>query len=218
MRNTYNALTAVPTWVTDLCHEAEAHNCWTTGIASDKKQRGTAINCDVYGYCATRQLAVVQVRQAIFNPKRFTRVRKDYYLIGHNEDGSFFAHAIESPARSSKAMTTPEGCVDYVLAKIWDCRVQDLDDILRQGDIAFVPVSKLPETAQPVEAPVVIRDTHVLNGDIWRDRTGTHYTRRGAVLKHAKNQHKAIRAKGGYYRVQEGYRAEVWGFSAPTAD
>ena len=27
-----------------------------------------------------------------------------------------------------------------------------------------------------------------------------------------------IRARGGYYRVQEGIRAAVWGFSVPTAN
>ena len=216
-RNAYNALTNIPVWVSDLCREAEANNCWTTGIASDKKQRGTAINCDVYGYCETRQLAVVQVRQAIFNPKKFTKVRKDYYLIGHNEDGSFFAHAVDSPARSSKAMTTPEACVDYVLAKIWNCREADLDDIIRQGDVAFIPVYKIPDSAKPIESPVILRDTHKLTGEVWKDKD-VYYTRRGAKLTHTKNQHAPVKAKAGYYRVQEGYRAEVWGFSAPTAD
>lgn len=216
-RNDFNALVTFPTWVKDLCKEAEANGCWTTGIASDKRKRGTAINCDVYGYCETRKLAVVQIRQAIFRPGRFTKVRKDYYLIGRNEDGSFFAHSVDSPARSKTAMTTPEACVNHVLAKIWDCKEADLDDIIRQGDVAFIPVYKIPETAQPVETPVVLRNSHKLTGDVWKDGN-IYYTRRGAKLVHTKNQHAQVRAKAGYYRVQEGRRAEVWGFSAPTAD
>ena len=219
-RNGYNALQNVPEWCTRLMNQAEQAGAWTTGIESDKKQRGSAINCDLYGYDPAQGLAVVQVRQAIFHPRRFTQVRKDYYLIGTTESGGFFAHPIESPARSKKAMETPESCVRYVLSKIWNCREQDLVDIERQGDVALVPVTRLPNSARPLingEA-VTIRDTHRLTGDIWRDSDGTLYTRRGARLVHTKGQHAPVKAKAGLYRVQPGIRATTWGFTAPHGD
>lgn len=219
-RDDYNALNNAPDWCRDLMRAAEKAGAWKTGIESDRKQRGSAINCDLYGYDADQGLAVVQVREAIFHPRRFTQVRKDYYLIGHTEAGGFFAHPIDSPARSKKAMETPESCVRFVLARIWNCREDDLQYIERQGDVAFVPVTRVPVTATPIlngEA-VIIRDTHRLTGDLWRDADGTLYARRGARLVHTKRQHAPVRAKAGVYRVQPGIRAATWGFTAPHGD
>lgn len=218
-RNEYNALTSIPDWIKALLKEAEEHGAWETGIESDKKQRGSAINTALYGYDTEQQLAVVQVREAVFHPRRFTRVRKDYYLIGHTETGGFFAHPVDSPARSSYAMSGPKECVDYVLSKIWNCRIKDLEDIERQGDVAFIAVPSIPKTAVPIEeATVTLRDSHILTGQIWKDWDGTLYTRRGARLVHSKRQHAAIKAKAGVYRVQEGVRAQTWGFTAPKGD
>lgn len=219
-RDDFNALVNAPQWAKDLINVVEKDGAFQRGIESDKKQRGSAINVDLYGYDANQSLAIIQVREAQFRPGRFTKVRKDYYLIGRTETGATFAHPIDSPARSRKALETPESCVRWVLAKIWNCREADLGDIERQGDVAFVPVRKIPDTAQPIingEA-VLIRDTHKLIGDLWRDTDGTLYTRRGARLVHTKRQHAPIRAKAGVYRVQPGIRAENWGFTAPHGD
>lgn len=219
-RNQYNALIEIPKWCQELMWDAERHGAWETGIESDKKQRGSAINCDLYGYDEAQRIAVVQVREAVFHPRRHTRVRKDYYLIGYTEAGGFFAHPVESPARSSRAMASPEACVRYVLAKIWNCREADLDDIERQGDVAFIPVTAIPSTAKKLEegATVTLRDSHQLTGELWKDCNGTYYTRRGARLLHLKRQHKTVRARAGLYRVQEGVRAEVWGHTTPVGD
>ncbi|NCC29883.1 MAG: hypothetical protein EOM22_17505 [Gammaproteobacteria bacterium] len=219
-RNDFNALTTIPKWTTDLIAAVEKAGAFTRGIESDKKLRGSAINVDLFGHDETQGLAVIQVREAVFHPNRFTRVRKDYYLIGTTETGATFAHPVETPARSKTALESPEACVAYVLAKIWNCRVQDLGDIERQGDVAFVPVTRIPASATQIvngEA-VMIRDTHRLTGDVWRDTDGTLYTRRGARLVHTKRQHAPIRAKAGVYRVQPGIRATTWGFTAPHGD
>lgn len=219
-RNDFGALTSIPDWCRALMLDAEKSGAWTTGIESDKKQRGSAINCDLYGYQETQGLAVVQVREAQFRPGRFTNVRKDYYLIGRTESGGFFAHPCESPNRSAKAKASPEAAVRFVLAKIWGCREQDLGDIERQGDIAFVPVRSIPKTAVQIlnGESVTIRETHRLTGDVWRDIDGTLYTRRGARLVHTKGQHAPVKAKAGVYRVQAGARASTWGFTAPRGD
>ncbi len=217
MRNAYNALTDVPTWASQLIAAVERSGAFTRGIQSDRKQRGTAINVDLFGYDEDQGLAVIQVREAQFRPNRFTRVRKDYYLIGTTESGATFAHPVESPARSRKALETPKATVEYVLAKVWNCRIADLGDIERQGDVAFVPVTRIPDQAVKINGPVTIRDTHVLTGDIWQEGD-TLYTRRGARLVHAKGQHAPVRAKAGVYRVQPGVRNQNWGFTAPHGD
>lgn len=218
-RNDFNALTSVPAFVTALLSAAEKAGAWRTGIESDNKKRGSAINCDCYGYDESAGLAVVQVRQAVFHPKRFTEVRKDYYLIGTTETGTFFAHPVESPARSKWALATPRQTVAFVLSKIWNCKPTDLDEIERQGDVAFVPVYRIPATAERIESgTVTIRETHRLTGDLYQDTDGTIYTRRGARLVHSKRQHATVKARAGAYRVQPGVRATTWGFTAPKGD
>jgi hypothetical protein len=225
-RDSYSAIlhSELPEWVKQLLVDAEKAGCWTTGIASDKKLRGTAINTAVYGFKETDDgpLAVVQVRECQFRPDRYSKVRKDYYLLGRVESGDVFAHPIESPIRSAIAKTDHEFCVDYVLSKIWNCTIKDLPDIVRQGDVAFVAVKGIPDTAVGLTTAgsevETIRETHRLTGPIYRDCDGTLYCSRGARLVHTKGEHAPIKAKGGYYRVQPGYRASVWGFSEPTAD
>jgi hypothetical protein len=216
-RNSYGALTIYPDFIKALLREAETAGAWTTGIESDKKKRGSAINVDVYGYDSADGLAIVQVREAVFHPRRYTRVRKDYYLIGHTESGNFFAHPVASPARSSQALDSPRACVRWVLAKIWQCREDELEDIERQGDVAFIPVRSCPKGAIQVTGPVRLRDSHELTGEIWTVGD-TYYVRRGARLVHLKRQHKTVKAREGWYRVQVGIREEVWGFTAPKGD
>jgi hypothetical protein len=223
-RNTFGALVQVPTWAQDLVKAAERAGTYTTGIAS-RGGRGTSVNVDVYGYSAAQQLAVVQVRECRFRPGRFPGVRKDYYLLGTVEDGSVFAHPVESPARSKRALASPEACVSWVLAQIWDCDMEDLPDIRRQGDIAFVP-ARLPEGAKPlVVQTITVRQTHVIDAHrIWEHRWGrradevTYYVSKRARAIHTKGEHATVRVRHGYFRVQPGIRASVWHFSAPVGD
>jgi hypothetical protein len=218
-RSSYGEILNAPEFVNVLLRDAEKAGCWETGIASDKKHRGTSINTAVYGFDEEQELAIVQVRECQFRPGRYSKVRKDYYLLGRVENGSIFAHAIDSPIRSKLAMSDPQYCVDYALSKIWNCKIDDLQDIIRQGDVALIPIVHLPDSVEFLNGEAqVIRDTHKITGDIWRDRNGTLYCKRGAKIVHTKHEHKTIKARSGFYRVQPGYRAEVWGFSAPTTD
>lgn len=218
-RTFYGEILNAPLFVKTLLIDAEKAGCWETGIASDKKHRGTAINTAVYGYDESQHLAVIQVREAQFRPGRFTKVRKDYYLLGRLENGTIFAHAIDSPIKSKLAREDAQYCIDYALSKIWNCKIDDLKDIIRQGDIALIPIVHLPKTAMSLNGEAqIIRETHKITGEIWRDDDGTLYCKRGAKIEHTKHEHKTIKAKSGFYRIQPGYRAEVWGFSAPTAD
>jgi len=219
MRNAYNALTTIPEFVKNLLTAAEKSGSWKTGIESDEGNRGSSINTAVYGHDETQGLAVVQVRQCIFHPRRYNEVRKDYYLLGRTEQDNFFAHPIESPCRAKVCREgSPEDVVAYVLAKIWDCTVAELGDIERQGDVAFVPVRSLPASAVLTDNCVTLRETHRLEAAEIYQAGDTLYVKRGARLKHTKRQHKTIRAREGLYRVQVGVRARVWGFTAPMGD
>lgn len=82
-----------------------------------------------------------------------------------------------------------------------------------------IPIVHMPKSAVSLNGEAqLIRDTHKVTGEIWRDDDGTLYCKRGAKIVHTKGEHKTIKAKSGFYRIQPGYRAEVWGFTKPTAD
>jgi hypothetical protein len=221
-RDIYNAIPAsgLPKFVKDLLIDAENAGAWTTGIESDKRLRGDAINVAVYGYNETTGLVVVQVRQCVFHPRRFNRVRKDYYLCGSNEIGTFFAHPVKSPCRSVRINTeTPEETVRRVLCAIWGVTDAYLDDVVRQGDVAFIPVVRIPKSARRIEGTeVLIRDTHkVIAPEIYSDGTD-YYVKRGAKMLHTKQQHAQVKAREGLYKVVAGERVCNWGFTAPVGD
>ena len=208
-----------PNWTRELEAAAQKTGSYSTGIESDKKQRGQAVNVDLFGYDEEQKIIVVQVRQAIFHPRRFTEVRKNYLLIGRNEEtGAVFTHPVESPARSKKALETPESCVAYVLAKIWDCRMEDLDEIKRQGDIAFIPVCSIPAGAVEVQGPVVIRDTHKITGEKIYQAGETYYIAKHGHATHTKRQHAPVTVRNGFFRVQTGNRSSLWDFSERRGD
>lgn len=218
-RGNFNEINSSPEFVQTLIREAEAAGAYTTGIESDKKQRGSSINVDCYGYDAAQGLAVIQVRQCIFRPNRFNKVRKDYYLIGHTEQGNVFAHPVETPARSKRAMSSAEACVRFVLAKIWNCPEEDLSEIVRQGDVAFIPVSRIPEGAELLaETEITIRDTHKIAAKQIYKLGSSYFVGRDAKAVHTKNQHKPVKVKYGFFRVQAGVRSTVWGFTRPMGD
>jgi hypothetical protein len=216
-RDRFGALIHTPRWVRALCSDVEASGVYTTGIESDKRNRGSSINVDVYGYDPAQGLAVIQVRECVFRPNRYSRVHKDYYLIGRLEGGQPFAHPIQTPARSKRALASPEACVRYIQAKLWGCDEDELDEITRQGDVALVP-AVLPRDAEELdEREVVVADSHrVLAERIWV-ASGIYYVRH-AVLKHLPGQHATVRQPNGIRRVVVAPRARTWGFSAPTAD
>ncbi len=216
IRGNWNEIIEWPKWVAQIVNEAEKAGSFTRGIESDRKQRGSAINVDLFGYDEKQNLAVIQVRECIFHPRRYNRVRKDYYLIGHTEQGNPFTHPVDTPARSKWAMETPENTIAFVLSKIWQCRPDELHLIVRQGDVAFVP-DQLPKGAELVESNmVVLRETHKITGKIWKK--GSKYYCERARMVHTKRQHATVQVKDMIYRIQEGIRASVWGFTSPVGD
>ena len=220
-RGHYHEIRQVPAWVAQLLADLDGKS-WSTGIESDRKQRGSAINTAVYSYDEARQLAIVQVRQCVFHPRRFSQVRKDYYLLGRIEDGSAFAHPIEFRAAGRAVGPDLSAGVRLALTRIWECDESDLDDIVRNGDVAFVPVSRIPDGAILVEENhIVIRETHhvqgLAGGELWRSGK-TYYVRGRAKIEHAKGEHPTARIRCGVWRVQAGVRASVWGFTRPVGD
>jgi hypothetical protein len=215
-RNAYNALIQYPDWVRELTLSLDGIS-WSTGVVSDYRKRGIAVNVDIYSYCEEQRLAVVQVRQCVFHPNRYNEVRKNYYLVGWNENGNSFAHPIDSPARSRKAMATVDGGVRWALCRIWDCDDDELQWVVRNGDVAFVP-DRLPKDAVQVEETPIFREHHVLKAQAVFKSGRTYYVKGQASISHTKRQHPPARVKHGVHRVAVGKQFAEWDFSAATID
>ena len=228
------AFAAIKTVLAELeAGDADEHRApaWETGIDFDRKGRGEAINCDIYGIDMIdgQPLGVVQVRQYRRSGYQARHgfggsLRKNYFLVGRNEKtGLPFAHAIGAHAVHAAIARddSPESPVTAARAWIWDVPAARLGQIIRHGDVALIPVSRLPGgvAAKPIaDGPAGVRliDSHVLQAEQMVEVGGRLYAR-DPYLQHLKGQHDDVRAIG-WSRVQIGPRADPWHFARPTAD
>lgn len=222
------ALVAIQDVIADLERgDVDEHRApaWETGCEFDSRGRGEAVNVDIYGLDLVdgQALGIVQVRQCRKHPRRFTRVRKNYFLVGRNEGtGQPFAHPIESRVVHAAVARdgSPESAVIAARAWIFQVSPDKLDRVLRHGDVALVPVARVPVGDRVVvsDAPagVQVIDAHVLMATEIITVSGRTYAR-DPLLQHLKGQHADVRGDG-WYRVQVGVRADTWSFSRPTAD
>lgn len=214
-RGEYNELITVPEWVTEMIAEAEKAGVFETGIewTNRKKSKWAAVNTSVYGYNSSG-LAVIQVRKSE-STKWGVDVKKQYFLLGHNENGSLFSHPVESPCAAAAKRSAAE-LVDYVLAKkVWGVTVSQLAKIQRHGDVGFLP-EKLPTNAQKIGSKFQARDSHLINADaVYSD--GENVYAQNPHASHTRGQHGDLTLIG-IYRVIVGARARVWNFLRPIAD
>lgn len=216
-RDDHGALTWAPDWVGTLLVEAEDAGVYTTGIDGDAGS-WVAVNTDTYGYDVEQGLAVVQVRESR-STKYGRETRKDYHLLGRLETGDVFAHPVVSPRRSKGAMSSPVATVRYCLTKVWGCDDEDLDDIVRQGDVALIPQGLLPEGAEEVsDREIILAESHRLRANKLYRRGHELYASGRMSMVHLGHEHRTVQLYGGVRRVVVGYRAPTWGFSAPSAD
>lgn len=220
-RGFYGEYDVYPAWVRELVSDAERAGCWSSGFDGNG-ERYEAVNADVYGWAEISggRLALVQVRQ-VRKSGGYLKVRKSYLLVGRNEDGKVFGHGVPSPRRSSVAMASPEAAVHWILSThVWRCTDADLDDIVRQGDVALIPIRRMPADAQPIEGETItLRDSHSVRGTIYRSSTGL-YARGIVVMDHTPGEHKHVRTKKGLWQIRVGRREALWSFLGrePNAD
>jgi len=119
--------------------EVDEHGGWKQRSNWDRKGRGEQITVDIYGIDAAAHLYVIQVRQSFRQHKSwFLSVRKSYFLIGYNENGNSFAHAISANVvhAAIRRDPSPASPVKAAQAWIWGIDENKLTDVLRNGDVA----------------------------------------------------------------------------------
>lgn len=213
--------------VNKICKELDSsnsdeHGAWTTGAAFDRKGRGSAINLDIYGVDIVdgQYLGVVQVRQFERRYKNgWGNIRKNYFLVGRNENGGPFAHPV--PAQVIRRTgDSPESPVTAARSWIFDCPKNKLPLIKRHGDVAAIPV-RCPRGEQYWSQThgIQLIDEHYLIANQACSQDGRLYVK-DFHLYHGKRQHPDVNAaeREGWFRIQVGRRSDFWSFSKPTAD
>jgi hypothetical protein len=197
--------------------KVDEHGSWDFGIAR-LNRRGTrwqALNWDLYAYGTDVHsgglLAVIQVRQSVAG-RRWTQVRKNYYLIGTNEDGSTFAHPVSANVIHA-AIRTGKDVVRAVQDWIFG---GDYGLLVRQGDLALIPLRRAAGERTPLRS-MVLEDSHELQATAIRlGADGVVYAK-DPLLVHLPGTHPRVEASG-WHKIVVGRRAPFWRFAAPTVD
>lgn len=109
--------------------------------------------------------------------------RSDIYLVGYNESGTRFCHAVAQHLRT----------VADAVAWIWG----DEPITARHGDVAITPARK-PIRGGEIVTELQIVDRHVVTGEVYRN--GALYAR-NAVLHHAASQHPDITIGNEWHKI-----------------
>lgn len=197
--------------------KVDEHGSWDFGAEFDSKSRGTALNWDLYavGRDAKNQrtLAVIQVRQYHKRSTRsFARVRKNYFLCGRNEDGTAFAHPVSAHV-VRRAVNDDVDVIQRVQRWIFDGT--EYADVVRQGDLALVPLQRAPAGEELDAATVTLEESHILVAD--RIKLNGSLYALNPRLEHIPGTHPEVDGSG-WYKIVIGQRSDFWNFAAPTID
>lgn len=223
MRGVYGELVVIPESVKAAANSivsvlAESGQVQKPYLDFDRKQRGSCLNYDLYGYDVETGLFVFQARQAYRRAARhMLSTRKTYALAGYNENGSAFWHPISSAivhAAIREDALNPTLVVIKAMAWIFGVNTEKLTVIVRQGDVALVPAKPKGEKLSMNVA--TLADTHVLVADELRSDGETMYAF-NPMMRHNRNQHGDVSASG-WYRVSVGRAARAWDFSPRSID
>ena len=231
-RDSYDAFMLYPGEIKSLVDEVKEAAGWETGITSEGLGSGgfESRNISVYGYDVARNLAVVQIRRAWKKKASwYTEISKLYALVG-KDGGQIFSHPMTSSPRRNPHLRdmTPEDVVRWAESKIFGVPVSKLDTIIRQGDIALVPVRGIPSVAKTSSDylqssglhELVLRESHrvIVDGDLYIDPDGRQYVDGTVEVVHVKDEHRPVSGTG-RFRLVLGQRAgSPWWLDAEMGD
>lgn len=198
--------------------KVDEHGAWEFGKAFDSKGRGQALNWDLYGVAndihTGELLAVIQVRQFERRYKNgYPNIRKNYFLIGENEDGTAFAH----PVSANVIHAAIRAGRDVILAVQNWIFGGDYESLVRHGDLALIPMKSRPAgTKGQLRKVALLESSHRLEAAQIANVDGRIYAKNPTLI-HLPGTHPTVEASG-WNRVVIGRRADFWKFAAPTVD
>jgi hypothetical protein len=190
----------------------------------DRKGRGDSLNHDLYSYCPTEGVAIVQTRHAFRRRANgYLNVHKSYFLVGFNElTGSPFRHPVSAHAvRAAVRKHGADQCGIIRACQAWMFQVSEvaLAKSTRQGDVLATPVGAMPSWLERVPGIEASIDTHRVVGlTIARDPTSpTVLWVQNPCITHDREQHAPVFLEG-LYLISLAREAKAWDFSRRMGD
>jgi len=241
-RDYYNAIdiTSLPTRTANQvkklvqeCQDArkvDEHGGWEFGAEWGKYDRkandeygnyrpaGWACNWDLYGtgrdYHNKKFLALIQIRQTV-REKRcyYMQIRKNYFLIGRNEDGSAFAHCVEGRTIHN---AIKRGKDPIKAVQDWIFGGHDYKKVIRQGDMGLLSKKPRGRGTRFGKGALIIESSHILRAEAFLVQGEKLYVY-NARMRHQNGVHPTIHHEG-WALLLVGRRAAAWSFAAPTID
>jgi hypothetical protein len=178
-----------------------------TFVAFDAKQRGDALNLDLYGYDEVQDVAVIQVRHAFRRYRNgFMNVRKDYVLVGFNEiTEAAFRHPVSAQsvrAAIRAASASPKSAVRGAQRWMWGVTDKQLDTGMHQGDVLLVKERGRPKGELLEDTEATVAGSHLVTARSFI-RGQKHLFALDPAVYHTKGQYDAIYADSdGWYSVR----------------
>jgi hypothetical protein len=193
-------------------------------VTFDHAQRGDAVNHDLYGYDAARDLAVFQVRHFFRRYRNgFANVHKAYFLVGYTETGSPFRHPVSAHTIRAAIRRGSDAAEVVRVAERWIFGVtpNQYARSVRQGDVLMFPArGRPPSDAKPVGRRLLLLDSHELRAhEIAQDAKGEIWAYDPAIY-HLKEQHVPLYAPDvdGWWIVRPGREGASYDFAERLGD
>lgn len=199
--------------------EADENGDWNFGAGRDGN-KFTAVNWSPYAFGRdfhnNKCLAVVQIREysrkGKWDDDRYPpQIRKNYMLLGRNEDETVFAHSVQARVIHAAIKRNRDvilACQKWIFGAPYH-------KLLRQGDIAMIPVSRCGQFHRNYDVEMFIEHSHRLRADITTNGIGLYA--KNPRLTHLPGVHPVIQGTG-WWKIVVGKRAPSWSFAAPTVD
>ncbi len=207
-RNSFGAIkSGYPTAIDGLLKAVCNATGIETGIIERNKKGGyNAINIDIYGYDIDRNLIAIQIRQTWKIKETYFTNQRKYYALAGVDDGQIFCHAIPTSFRSIPDLDakSPEEVVRWAEGKIFRVPPARVATIIRQGDVALIPVRSIPRVATVVQpdadglSRLIVRESHNVrvDGILYSDQAGRRWADGLVQIDHEPGQHRSIDADG----------------------
>lgn len=191
------------------------------GGGFDRHGRGSTVSVDLYAYDAAQDVAVVQVREfERYGSRRcqYTKVRKDYVLVGRTEAGGLFRHPVVAASVRAAIRRDPsaESAVHAAQCWMFGVKPEKLAKSVRQGDVLLSPERSGPKgEVEELGTGIVVGESHAVEATrVVRDSKGTVWAL-DPIVRHRKGQHADVCGDevDRWHTVRLAKEAPTWSFT-----
>jgi hypothetical protein len=207
----------VPASISALVEKVLTEIKFYEGVVSRNNRGGfDAFNADIYGFDVERNLVAIQLRHSSKRRESDWLNTHKWYALAGIDEGQLFSHVIPTSFRRNPDImrASAESVVRWAESKIFGVPLDRIGTIIRQGDVALVPVRSIPRSAKPIDGKdykYVFCGSHkiTIDGTAYIDNSTARHWADGLVqIDHLPGQHRSIDGQG-RFEIVVGERLDV---------